>query len=242
MSRVDLQATWVLHHRPYRNTSIIADLITPDYGRVSVVANGIRSATSRRRPLLQPFRPLLTSWTGRSSLKTLTTVEESGLPVALEGARLACGYYITELLLKLLRDGESDVEIFALYSRVLSELVDHPSYETLLRQFEVSLLTLLGVMPGWATTRATTRAGDLVDASQRYWLSPVTGFLQQPVSDATPQESGMIEASGDVLLALGSGDIHARHLAEAKRIMRSLVHQQLGGQTLNSRAMFSLYR
>ena len=236
MTRVDLQATWVLHHRPYRNTSIIADLITPDFGRVSVVANGVRSAKSRRRPLLQPFRPLLASWTGRSSLKTLTTVEESGLPLPLEGARLACGYYITELLLKLLKDGESDVEIFALYSSMLSQLTDHPSYETLLRQFEVSLLNLMGVMPSWALTHS----GEPVLPEHTYWLNPVTGHL----TDREQSSDGiaLLPVSGEVLQALDSGDIQAAHLPEAKRIMRPLIHQQLGGQPLNSRAMFSLYR
>ncbi|MEE4251313.1 MAG: recombination protein O N-terminal domain-containing protein, partial [Alcanivoracaceae bacterium] len=84
---------WVLHRRPYRNTSVIVDLLSADSGRVSAIARG-----GQRQPLLQPFRPLWVEWRGRGELRTLGTIEPAGIAYALQGEALYCGLYLNEIL------------------------------------------------------------------------------------------------------------------------------------------------
>src|SRR5690625_3916350 len=84
--RVDLHPAYVLHTRPYRDTSMLVDLFTPEHGRVALVAKGVRTGKSRRRALLNPFTALLVSFQGRGGLKLLTAVEAQGPGLILQGA------------------------------------------------------------------------------------------------------------------------------------------------------------
>jgi len=102
--RVFNQPAWVLHHRPFRDTSRILDILSLDHGRLSLVARGARSAKSKLRGYLRPFTPLQLSWVIRSDLGTLTGAEMNGAPITLTGDALLSGYYVNELLLYLLRD------------------------------------------------------------------------------------------------------------------------------------------
>ena len=112
--RVSLQAAFVIHRRNYRDTSLIVELFTPDYGRISAVARGARSGRSRggnRAALLQPLTPLLCSWSGRSELKTLTGCEAQGPVFSLQGERLYSALYVNELISRLLHHTRCDAFI-----------------------------------------------------------------------------------------------------------------------------------
>src|SRR5579864_5526181 len=105
MKRIDLQPACVLHRRPYRETSFLVDLFTPDYGRLTAVAKGARKIKSGIQGLLQPFLPLVVSWTGKGELMTLTHTElaPQQTPCQLRGDCLFAGFYLNELLVCLLQ-------------------------------------------------------------------------------------------------------------------------------------------
>jgi DNA repair protein RecO (recombination protein O) len=115
--RRDDQPAFVLHTWPYRETSVIVEAFTPDFGRVAMVARGARRPRSELRGLLQAFQPLLLSWSGQAELKTLIRAEwRGGLPLV-RGSALLCGFYLNELLLKLLAREDSHPQLYAAYER-----------------------------------------------------------------------------------------------------------------------------
>src|SRR5690554_7107131 len=135
-ARVEHQPAYILHRRPYRETSWLLDVVTPDYGKVSLVAKGARRGKAPDASLYQPFQPVLISWLGKSDLKTLSGLEARRLaPEAqelqqrgLSGQWLFAGFYLNELLEFLLVEQESSPYLFALYEigKHTSELQSRP--------------------------------------------------------------------------------------------------------------------
>ena len=142
--QVLLEAGFVLHQRPYRNTSQLLECVTAAHGRVGLVARGSRRPASRQRALLQPFVPLRVSWTRRGDLGRLTHVESSGPAFELAGMALLAAYYANELLLKLLERGDPNAEVFSCYSRCLAQLARSQNVARALRFYELDLLRALG--------------------------------------------------------------------------------------------------
>ena len=97
--RILSHPAWILHHRPFSNSSMIFEVITADHGRIALLAKGSRSAKSKFRGILRPFMPLNISWLSRLNLGTLIDAEMKGLPLSLSGDALISGYYINELSL-----------------------------------------------------------------------------------------------------------------------------------------------
>ncbi|MBT3196886.1 MAG: DNA repair protein RecO, partial [Gammaproteobacteria bacterium] len=136
---------FVLHSRPFRNSSQIVELLTAEQGRVGVVARGVRRGKKSSSALLQPFRPLQVSWSGRGELYTLTRVEEVGSAgYPLIGRRLLCGLYANELLVRLLHREESHPDLFLAYQRLLLQLEQGEHEGRVLRGFEIHLLEAIG--------------------------------------------------------------------------------------------------
>lgn len=196
MQRAEFLACFVLHSRTLRETSLLVDLLTPDYGVTRVVARGARSGRSRVRPMIQPFRPLLVSWAGRHELKTLAGLEEQGRPCHLSGLELASAYYLNELLLLLLPPDAPCPTVFASYAQTLAQLSSvsaaepqaeptNDAIEISLRLFELELLDSLGLLPDFANCRrATASQGNVavssaairIDPDRRYRYYPEAGY------------------------------------------------------------------
>ena len=140
----DDEPAFVLHAYPYRETSVIVEAFTPEYGRVAMVARGARRPRSELRGLLQGFQPLLLSWSGQHELKTLHKAEWRGGLSRVGGSALFCGFYLNELLLKLLPREDAHPQLFADYEAALAELAADGEQATVLRRFEVRLLSELG--------------------------------------------------------------------------------------------------
>ena len=140
--RVFNQPAWVLHHRPFRDTSRILDILSLEHGRLSLVARGARSAKSKLRGYLRPFTPLQLSWVIRSDLGTLTGAEMNGAPISLTGDALLSGYYVNELLLNLLHRHDPQPEIHAAYASTVAALAGSSDIAASLRHFEIELLRL----------------------------------------------------------------------------------------------------
>ncbi len=143
--RVRQQAAFILHHRPFRDTSQILDLISRDHGKLAVVARGSRGARSRLKGILRPFMPLSVSWMIKTDLGTLTGAEVSGAPLSLTGDALLSGYYVNELILHFLHRHDPQPEIFDAYSHTIEALAAAGNdVATCLRQFEIELLRQIG--------------------------------------------------------------------------------------------------
>lgn len=142
--RVDATAAYVLHTRPYRETSLLVDLLTLEHGLVSVVARGARRPGSRLRASLQPFQLLQVGWQGRAELKNLSSAEATELGAMLQGRSLLCGLYLNELVQRLLRPFDPHPRLFVLFRYALNELKLANDIEGALRTFERQLLEQLG--------------------------------------------------------------------------------------------------
>ncbi|ASJ74452.1 DNA repair protein RecO [Granulosicoccus antarcticus] len=169
-----LQPAYILHYTQWAETSFIVDAFTLSHGRIGMMAKSARSSKPRTRALYQPFRPLLLSWVGGSDMRTLTGIEESGAPLEMESAELACSYYINELILRLLGKDQPQQAIFAHYVMALMNLAatgqpGQASMESVLRTFELQLLEGLAVLPDLARC---TPGGKPIEADLDYHYHP----------------------------------------------------------------------
>jgi len=229
-SRVQLQPAWVLHRRPWSENSLIVELFSQDYGRIGVMARGGRSG-KRWRGLLEPFTPLLASWQGRGELRTLSGAEPGAGRPLLTGAALASGFYLNELLMRLLRRDDPHPELYPVYGEALSGLPD----EAVLRRFECALLGALGygLMLDEDLEGGPVQAGGVY----RYHLE----HGPERLVDSEVHNSGDgLRIRGETLLALAGRMPLAGEtvLREARRLMRAALALYLGERPLQSRVLY----
>jgi len=226
-TRVQQQPGYVLHHRPFRDTSQILDVLTRDYGRIAVVARGSRGSRSRLAGLLRPFLPLRVSWVARTELGTLTGAEAAGPPVGLRGDSLLSAYYINELMLVFLHRDDPQPEIFALYTDVIPALAATAELAATLRNFELDLLGLLGYAVSLDQEAGTE--DDIVP--DRYYDYRVE---QGPVG--VERSEGPLVFRGEQLLAIGARQFQETEAVRAaNRLLREIITYHLGGKELQSR-------
>lgn len=234
--RVDNAQGYVLHSRPWRETSLIVEAFTREHGRVGLVARGVRRTRSRLRGLLLPFRPLLLSWSGRGELPTLTGADTENRAGVLRGRSLFSGFYLNELMLKLLPRNDAHPELFDDYRGAVDALCEDGSLDRVLRTFEKRLLDALGYGP---TLDRTVDTGAPVSPGKRYRYVPERG----PVEGEGRADGDGPLVSGRTLLALAGGHLGAesddRERAEARRLMRAILAPYLGPGALGSRQLFS---
>jgi DNA repair protein RecO (recombination protein O) len=235
VSRAQLVPAYVLHQRPYRESSALVEAFTESQGRVGLVARGIRTAKSRQRGELQPFRPLRLSWQGRGELGTLTGVEADGPAGRLAGNALYSAFYINELLLRLLARHDPHPHLYRLYGASLQLLEQHTDIEPVLRQFEKRLLEEIGYGLLLDTDAAS---GEPVQEDRCYDYHLESG----PVAVSGGQAGGFV-FRGSSLLAIAAGRLDSDDvLLDAKRLMRSALNLYLGGKPLKSRELFRAVR
>ncbi|MDR3490859.1 MAG: DNA repair protein RecO [Gammaproteobacteria bacterium] len=229
--RISLQPAFVLHLRPYRETSVLLDLLTLDHGRISLVARGVRQNKSRLRPILQPFLPLLVSWQGKGDLGTLLTVEPNGYPTRLIGECLLSGLYLNELLMRVLHKHDPYPQLYTIYQGTLLELQGAKVEEKRLRLFEKKLLEEVGY---GLRLDCEVSSQKPLEAENDYHFLPEHGF-------ELASESSHIATSfsGKSLLALAREELEDEIcLRDAKRLMRLALAPLLGQSRLYSRQLF----
>lgn len=231
--RVDHTAGFVLHSYPFRETSLIIETWTELHGRVALVARGARRPRSELRGLLQPFTPLLLSWSGKNELRTLHKAEWQGGLVLPQGMGLLCGFYINELLLKLLARDDPHPGLFSPYQHALAALhgVAHAQrYAMILRRFEQRLLAELGYAQPF-THDAEHHLPIHGELSYHYQFE--RGALLDN-GGASPPYS--MRLRGKTLLDLANDDYSdPLSLAQGKQLMRHIINHHLAGQTLHAR-------
>jgi len=229
VGRIQLEPAYVLHSRSFRETSLIVEAFTREYGRVAVVARGAKSARSRWRNVLQPFRPLLLSWSQKSDLGTLTAADQVASPPALQGQSLYCGLYLNELLMRLLHRGDPHAEVFEGYRHALSSLASEAPPQPLLRVFEKHLLEAIGYA---MLLDREYGSGAEIRPQNWYDYKPDRG----PVPASRP---GKNRISGAALLALHTENLQVENLTELKILMRNVIGYHLGGKPLASLSLFT---
>jgi DNA repair protein RecO (recombination protein O) len=227
-ARVNLESGFILHTTPFKETSVVAEVFTRAHGRVALIARGARRPASALRGLMQPFTPLLLSWFGKSELKTLHAAEWQGGLIAPQGRALMCGFYLNELLLRLLARGDAHEALYDRYVDTLALLSANDDLERILRRFEKSLLAEIGY---GATFDVDADSGAPVEAGLRYVYQPERGARR-----AAGQEG--VAVSGQTLIDLTADRLDsARTLAEAKAVMRTLINHTLGAKPLYTRQL-----
>ena len=237
--RIDCQPAYLLHSRPYRNTSLIIEVFSRDFGRVGLVARGARSARSRWAAVLMPFRRVLLSWQGRGELKTVAAAETDDAPCWLQGNALISGLYGNELLLRLLHRDDPHPGLLGHYEHLLYALRQAQAstsnrsdiLEPVLRRFEKYLLQELGY---GLSLEHDARNGEPVLADRCYTYYPEEG----PVLCQQAGAAAFI-ISGSTLLALAHDTaLDPQGRREAKQLMRLALRQLLGERPLHSRRLY----
>jgi DNA repair protein RecO (recombination protein O) len=229
--RVDRQRGYVLHTYPYSETSLIADVFSREHGRLALLARGARRPRSALRGTLLGFQPLELGWFGGGEVKTLAKAEWCGGLPLLQGKSLLVGYYLNELLLKLLPREDAHDMLFDAYETALVGLAGQPANAPTLRRFEKALLRELGY---GLLLDQEANGGAAIVAEREY----VYVIERGPVPAET-EADGSTRLSGRTLLDMARDRYEdPRTLAESKQLMRRLLAHYLGGQTLQSRKIF----
>jgi DNA repair protein RecO (recombination protein O) len=226
-TRVLGQPSFVLHSYPYKETSLIVDMFTRDHGRIGVVAKGAKRPLSKLRGVLQTFQPLSITFSGKSELRTLIDADWVGGMLPVEKTALLCGFYLNELLVKLLARDDPHPKLFDHYVATLNELAHNEPVQIVLRKFERALLKETGVAAD--LTRDTgTRAP--VEAGGMYVVDPERGARRAQAADTWPV------VSGKTLIDMENEDYgDPQTQAQSKQLMRFLLAYHLGGAPLNTR-------
>ena len=241
-TRIADEAAFVLHSHPYKETSLIVDVLTRQYGRVALVARGAKRPRSALRGVLLAFQPLSIAWLqgrarpanatqGGSDLRTLTRAEWLGGLMPLRGEALMSGFYLNELIQKLLARDDPHERLFDAYVDALGALAQAGPAAPILRRFENALLR----EAGYALHASHAVDGEAIDAAAHYRYQPERGPLRI---------EGRVDARDDAVVAGKTLiDIHQDDyrdpatLAQSKRLMRLLLQHHLAGQELHTRRM-----
>jgi DNA repair protein RecO (recombination protein O) len=226
--RIAEQPAFVLHSYPYRETSLIIDVLSRDHGRLALVAKGAKRPHSALRGVLQTFQPLALSWSGKSEVRTLTGAEWVGGMLPLAGDALLCGFYVNELLVKFCAREDPHPQLFHHYVVTMTRLAHDEPPVQVLRSFERVLLR----ETGYAMSLDRTVARKAVVAEGRYVFDPERGVRE--ASDEWPVQWPVV--SGQTLLDMEKDDYHrAQTVAQSKTLMRFLLNTYLGGTPLATR-------
>ena len=221
----DNHTAFLLNRRDYRETSLLLDILTREHGRMDLVSRGGRKRLSFA---LQPFSPLTIRFSGRGTLKTLVSADQVSIPFALQGRALYSGFYLNELLSRLLHTDDPNSEIFDAYQEALGDLSTgrEQQIEPALRKFEFRFLELLGY------------GIDFHGAINEAVFDPVYVMPLEGVFSEKP-DSRAVEVSRSILQALHDSDFSNEDvLRAAKQISRRSLRLLLGDKPLKSRELF----
>jgi len=238
--RIADEPAFVLHRYDWSESSLILELLTRHHGRIAVVAKGAKRPSSNFRPVLLPLQPLHVAFGGDAEIRTLRSAEWLGGQVMPTGEALLSGYYLNELLLRLLARDDPHPALFDLYAAAVRVLAaqDALTLQPALRAFELLLLREIGLLPALDLQTATLAP---LRTGQRYSLRPEGGLVEAEPGD----ERGSL--AGEQWLALQQAlddpaPFHAAlqlaaQLGELKPQLRALLHYHCGVATLRTRQL-----
>lgn len=234
--RVHQQSAFILHHRSYSETSLLLEILTSQHGRIALIAKGAKRPSSRVRGILKPFQRLLIGWSGKGELAVLTSAEADGPSAALEGSALYCGFYMNEVLLRLLHRHDPHDHLFDVYQSALTQLcLSTNSQEAVLRVFEKNLLRELGyglVLDHDIDDKKPIETDAIYDyIFERGPLRILNPELHRPTEGLRIRGSSLLALEQEVLN-------DPTTLRDVKALMRAALARHLGEQPLHSRKLF----
>ncbi|NKB37009.1 MAG: DNA repair protein RecO [Gammaproteobacteria bacterium] len=232
--RVSLTPSVIIHQRPYRETSLLLEIFAREYGRVSLVAKGVRRNRKKSQSLYQANRKLFLSWGSRGDLGTLTEIEADGPNFNLGGKALISVFYINELLIRFLHRHESHPQLYDTYLKTLTRLEFGEPESLCLRYFEKQLLDTIGY---GLVLDHDLESGLPISPEKEYFYSINEG----PFLTKSGSTKG-VSVSGKTLLALDSENLdESCSISEIKQVMRLTLNSYLGDKPLASRELFKAY-
>ncbi len=227
----EAQPAFILHTYPYRETSLVAEVFTRNFGRLPLLAKGAKRPSSALRGLLRAFQPLQLSWGGKSELRILHKAEWQGGLAPLQGTSLICGFYLNELLMRLLHRNDPHEQLFEYYQDTLAALSTSKDYMAILRDFEQRLLQEIGYA---LTLDHDVARGEPIDANEYYCYEIERGPVKLEKNDC---DRGL-RVSGKTLLGMkGSDYSSAATRQQSKALMRYILNHYLGDQPLHTRQL-----
>ncbi len=232
--RAQTEQAYVLHSYPYRETSLLLETFTQPYGRITMVARGARRPRSALRGVLLSFQPLSLGWFGKGEVRTLSRAEWHGGHPLLQGEALLCGFYLNELLLRLLPREDPHEVLFDHYRQALMALARSDASAVVLRGFEKALLSELGYA---MTLDRDGDTGNSLDPAATYTYDPERGPVRILTDGSEVSAEPLLQ--GKVLLDIARDDYRdPLTLVQAKALMRVLINHRLDDQPLRSRRIF----
>jgi DNA repair protein RecO (recombination protein O) len=224
---VHSQPAYILHQQHYRESSLIIDVLTRDFGRISLIAKGVRKTKSKTAGIIRSFAALSLSYVGKSDLRTLTDAEMLGSPRELTGLAFYCGFYINELVCSFLHKDDPHPEVFQDYQQCLAQLAQATEIEAALRIFELKLMDHIGY---GVQLNYDLHHGKPIAANKKYVFNKDDGLVEY--ADG--------QFSGSALLAMQQRQFDEPHvLSEAKLLMRTVIDSHLQGKQFKSRAVIN---
>jgi DNA repair protein RecO (recombination protein O) len=226
--RQDNQAVYVLHTYPFKETSLVVELFSKQFGRIAAVAKGARRPRSAMRGMLQSFQELSGAWSGKNELKTLHSLDWSTGLTLIKGEALMCGFYMNELLLRLLPREDAHEVLFDYYANTMQTLTEGKVFATTLRRFELKLLQEMGyAVP---LLHDENEQEILADKTYRY-------EAEYGACELKSTKNG-VQLSGKTMLDMARDDYSdAQTQLQSKQLMRYLLAHYLGDKPLHTRQL-----
>ncbi len=230
--RQDNQPVYVLHTYPFKETSLVVELFARNFGRVATTAKGARRPRSAMRGLLQAFQPMSATWSGKQELKTLHGLDWYGSLLLLQGEALMCGFYLNELLLRLLPREDPHEALFEYYANTLKALASGQDLATTLRRFELKFLQELG----YAIPLESDVNGEPILETQQYRYEAEHGAFR--LQGSMRRDDDGVQLSGKTLLDMANDDYSdVQTKQQSKQLMRYLLAHYLGEKPLHTRQL-----
>jgi DNA repair protein RecO (recombination protein O) len=224
----DNQPVYVLHTYPFKETSLVVELFSQQFGRIAAVAKGARRPHSAMRGMLQSFQMLDGTWSGKNELKTLHSLDWSAGLTLIKGEALMCGFYMNELLLRLLPREDAHESLFVYYNATLKTLAVDGNLANILRRFELKLLQEMG----YAVPLLQDENGVEIEADKSYRYEAEYGACELSAT-----KNG-VQLSGKTLLDMGRDDYaDVATQSQSKQLMRYLLAHYLGDKPLHTRQL-----
>ncbi|MGK0297854.1 MAG: DNA repair protein RecO (recombination protein O) [Gammaproteobacteria bacterium] len=232
--KTELHACFLLHSRPYRETSLLLDVFSSQYGRVNLVARGAKRRNNNQSLLLQTGRKLNISWSMKRELGTMISVEANGPCNALKGTRLISCFYMNELLVRMLHRDESHPELFNIYDESMLQLNSKCPEDRVLRIFEKHLLKSLGY---GLNLEHDMESGDNIVSEVEYFYRIDSGPVRKK-----PKNVKYVSISGKTLCALAKENDWSIEISrESKALFRRILAEYTGDKPLGSRELYKAY-
>ena len=229
--KAEQQQAYILHQRPYRETSLLLDVLTQKYGRLSLVAKGVKRTKRSQAGLMQLYQPLFISWSGRGDLLTLIATESAAVRHSLQGSASLCGLYLNELIIRLLALHDPAEMVYLAYRQALIQLADIGNNEIVLRLFEKRLLSQLGYR---LNLEYEVESGQAIEDELRYYYIPESGLYRW---HSAVNSTSILGRSLRQLIEEDGFDHDG--LLEIKQLMRHVLQYYLGEKPLKTRQLFA---